>query len=427
MKKLIDDLYYNVVPINDGYLYLFSDDVFVPIYDTSLLITKRIVMPINLVEEKILQLLNLGIIQIDEISQILGLNRRLLEVTLADLYSKNLISVSSNACTMLNAGKEALNKLNRTEKKQDILKNIYMDGVLGKIIDATNLELVDNLRNDDAKLPPMFEIGDLYLYNNCFEKISQIFMQENKMFYLEGVPPIEEELLKIDKVESTFVKFIKIPIHVYVSNNGVDIDIIAKKNKMKDLLDTHKDYIISQINSKKIFKSYFKNKEIAQDGYEGEIFETSELTRTEIKKIHFNKNKVNFDLLKEQVLCDRKLLDGEFMYILKHLSSQNVNLSLYVENLDEWVYNQTFTGPMQDVLGKSKLKIYYKKSSNPKRAIEIFKRSFNNVDKYELYEHKYYICWDVGNYILYGIPKINKVINDNTNCISIDYYLKLKK
>ena len=108
MKKLIDDLYYNVVPINDGYLYLFSDDVFVPIYDTSLLITKRIVMPINLVEEKILQLLNLGIIQIDEISQILGLNRRLLEVTLADLYSKNLISVSSNACTMLNAGKVSL-------------------------------------------------------------------------------------------------------------------------------------------------------------------------------------------------------------------------------------------------------------------------------------------------------------------------------
>lgn len=427
MKKLIDDLYYNVVPINDGYLYLFTDDVFVPIYDTSLLITKRIVMPINLVEEKILQLLNLGITQIDEISQILGLNRRLLEVTLADLYSKNLISVSSNACTMLVAGKEALNKLNRTEKKQDILKNIYMDGVLGEIIDATNLELVDNLRNDDAKLHPVFQIGDLHLYNNCFEKISQIFMQENKMFYLEGVPPIEEELLKIDKVESTFVKFIKISIHVYVSNNGVDIDIIAKKNKMKDLLDTHKDYIISQINSKKIFKSYFKNKEMAQDGYEGEIFETSELTRTEIKKIHFNKNKIDYDLLKEQVLCNRKLLDGEFVYILKYICSQNEDLSLYVENLDEWAYNQTFTGPMQDVLGKSKLKIYYKKSSNPKRAIEIFKRSFNNVDKYELCEHKYYICWDVGNYILYGIPTINNVINDNTNCISIDYYLKLKK
>ena len=166
---------------------------------------------------------------------------------------------------------------------------------------------------------------------------------------------------------------------------------------------------------------------MAQDGYEGEIFETSELTRTEIKKIHFNKNKIDYDLLKEQVICNRKLLDGEFVYILKYICSQNEDLSLYVENLDEWAYNQTFTGPMQDVLGKSKLKIYYKKSSNPKRAIEIFKRSFNNVDKYELCEHKYYICWDVGNYILYGIPTINNVINDNTNCISIDYYLKLKK
>ena len=32
--------------------------------------------------------------------------------------------------------------------------------------------------------------------------------------------------MKIDKVDSTFVKYIKIPIHIYVSSNGLDIDIV---------------------------------------------------------------------------------------------------------------------------------------------------------------------------------------------------------
>ena len=57
--------------------------------------------------------------------------------------------------------------------------------------------------------------------------------------------------MKIDKVENTYVKFIKLPIHVYVSSNGVDIDIVAVKHRTKELLEIYKDYIIEQLNNKK--------------------------------------------------------------------------------------------------------------------------------------------------------------------------------
>lgn len=219
------------------------------------------------------KVIDVGILQIDELSRILGVNRRLLEVTLADLYSKDLVAVSSNSCRMLTAGKEALNKLNRTEKKQDILKNVYLDGVLGHIIDASDYQLQSEVRNNDGKLKPQIPIGEVSYYVEQFEEVSRIFMQENKLFFMEGVQPIQEELLKIDKVENTYVKFIKLPIHVYVSSNGVDIDIVAVKHKTKELLEIYKDYIIEQLNNKKVLKGHFKTKTISEQGYKGELYQ----------------------------------------------------------------------------------------------------------------------------------------------------------
>ena len=47
MKKLMEDLFQHIIPVNEGYDYLFSDLVYVPIYETSLLVTKRTIMPIQ--------------------------------------------------------------------------------------------------------------------------------------------------------------------------------------------------------------------------------------------------------------------------------------------------------------------------------------------------------------------------------------------
>lgn len=426
LKKLAEELFRQIVPINEGYDYLFTDEVYVPIYETALVVTKRTIMPLSLVEEKILQLIDVGILQIDELSRILGVNRRLLEVTLADLYSKDLVAVSSNSCRMLTAGKEALNKLNRTEKKQDILKNVYLDGVLGHIIDASDYQLQSEVRNNDGKLKPQIPIGEVSYYVEQFEEVSRIFMQENKLFFMEGVQPIQEELLKIDKVENTYVKFIKLPIHVYVSSNGVDIDIVAVKHRTKELLEIYKDYIIEQLNNKKVLKGHFKTKTISEQGYKGELYQEREGLFAELKKIHFNKDKKNIDYsaIEKNVLCDRKLLEGEYREILRYLANMNEHIELYVDNLDDWAYDFYFTGALQDSLRKGKLSIYFGQSRNEKKSIEQIERSFSNIEQYGKKESEYYICWKLGDYLLYGVPVVRNVIDENTKYLKTSYYLK---
>lgn len=426
MKKLVEDLFRHIIPVNEGYDYLFSDVVYVPIYETSLLVTKRTIMPISLVEEKVLQLIDVGVFQIDEIAQILGLKRKLLDVTLADLYSKNLVTVSTNSCKMMTAGREALNNLNRAEKKQDILKNVCLDGILGNVIDSSAYELLNNVRDNNGKLKPVIQTGEVNHYIEQFKKISQIFDEENILYFSEGVQPVREELLKIDKVESTFVKYIKIPIHIYVSSNGMDIDIVQVSNKHKVLLELYKDYIIEQINNKKVLKNHFKYRRINQQGYEGEVLEEKNGLYDELKKIHFTKNKENIDyaLIADEVINNRKLMDGEYKDILKYIVSQSSDVDLYVDNLDDWAFDSPFTGTLTDNLGKANLSIYYARSNNIKIAKKQIDRNFKGVSKYIETDKKYYFCWNTGRYLLYGVPKLRNVIDDNTMCLCMSYYLQ---
>lgn len=429
MKKLVEGLFRHIVPVNEGYDYLFSDEVYIPVYETSLLVTKRAIMPISLVEEKVLQLLDIGVYQIDELAQILGLNRRLLEVTLADLYSRDLVTVSANSCHIEVAGREALNSLNRTEKKQDILKNVCIDGVLGNIIDVSNYELLKDVRNDDNKLKPTVQVGETKNYIKRFKEISQIFEEENKLYFSEGIQPIKEELLKIDKVDNTFVKFIKLPIHVYASSNGTDIDIVAKLDKQSELLVAYKDYIVEQINHKRIFRSYFKYRKISSQGYAGEFYSERKGFVDEIKKIYFNSNKKNIDygLVENFVLCNRKLLNGEYKDILQYIIHGQEGVELYVESLDDWAYNPNFVGTLAENLGKAKLSIFYKSTINKKKSIEQINRNFKGIEKCIQKDNNYFICWKVEEYMLYGIPTVRNVINENTSCMLLTYYLKRNK
>lgn len=42
----------------------------------------------------------------------------------------------------------------------------------------------------------------------------------------------------------------------------------------------------------------------------------------------------------------------------------------------------------------------------------------------EKFETGYYICWKIRGYLLYGIPVLRKVVNEDTNCLVISFYLK---
>lgn len=79
MDKLIESMSNINVRKNDGYLFIKRDEIYVPIMKTILLITKRSFYSLPLLDEIVLRLINEGIQEIDELVNILGIDRKLLE------------------------------------------------------------------------------------------------------------------------------------------------------------------------------------------------------------------------------------------------------------------------------------------------------------------------------------------------------------
>lgn len=131
----------------------------------------------------------------------------------------------------------------------------------------------------------------------------------------------------------------------------------------------YKDYIIEQINNKKVLKNHFKYRRINQQGYEGEILEEKSGLYDELKRYILQKQKgIDYTLITDEVFNDRKLMDGEYRDILKYIVSQSSDVDLYVDNLDDWAFDSQFTAALTENMGKSNLSIYYAQSNNIKAA-----------------------------------------------------------
>lgn len=159
MDKLIESMSNINVRKNDGYLFIKRDEIYVPIMKTILLITKRSFYSLPLLDEIVLRLINEGIQEIDELVNILGIDRKLLEVTLADLSVKDVIYCTTNRCSLLAKGKQALRELRTVQRKKDTVKNVYLDPINRKIIlEHENYQFVDNGKK-------LSEIG----YAECYD------------------------------------------------------------------------------------------------------------------------------------------------------------------------------------------------------------------------------------------------------------------
>ena len=86
-----------------------------------------------------------------------------------------------------------------------------------------------------------------------------------------------------------------------------------------------------------------------------------------------------------------------------------------------------FYSTLTENLGKARLTIFYKSAFDKKKSINQINRNFQGVEQCVQKDHNYYICWKSGEYMLYGIPTIRNVINENTSCLLVTYYLKRNK
>ena len=425
-NDFLKELYRSIIRKNEGYDFLFHDDIYIPVYKQELKITIREIVKLNLLEEKVLQLIDAGVFHIDEISKILGLNRRLLEATIADLHVKNMITVSSEKCTLLALGQKALVELQSAKKTQENLRNVHVDALKGKILsDVSGFQLIERGISNDNKLKANVQQDDLGIVREQIQTLSNIFSNEyNANVNLNDNTQTMKELLTVDAVENTYVTFIRSSIAVFVSTNGYDIDVQPASKKDEAVIEIFKDEIIEQIREKKVLRQHFSK--MTLNNYPFRKSKTADYILEQLK-IHYysrDKSKKSEQSLRNTVLTDRKLFPGEEEIIIRELSADTENVTLIVDNIDDWVYNGQFLDRLSYCVGNARFHIVYANSRDIKKARGRIKGGIKFASCAKENRGQF-ICWEFdGKTQVYGIPRLVNVIDDHTQCVVVDYYLR---
>lgn len=145
-----------------------------------------------------------------------------------------------------------------------------------------------------------------------------------------------------------------------------------------------------------------------------------------IKNADYKKNKEQKEIeeLQMKMFSSRKLLNGEVKVLLDYLASNAQQVEMSIDNIDDWAYDKNFVGKLSHYVGKADLKIKYQDSNNIEKAIDRIEGG-HNVTEYKKCRHGYFLCWKYDEkYEVYGIPIEREVINKDTSCIMMNYYLQ---
>lgn len=391
MEQLIEFYAKKNIKPNEGYRFVRVEYVYLPILQVYLTVTKRDYYGLSLLDEIVLRLIEENVHEVAELVGILGIDRNLLEVTLADLCVKDLIYCTADKCSLMAKGRTALKELSVIQRSKECLKNIYLDPISESVLlDYERLSFVERIYDDDRKLDADFERNDINVFKKNIENIQKIFDEEMSI-YADRTKVKPSELLSIDEIEKVFPKFVKLSFAIFVSESGYDIDIVAMDRNMEELLAKYKEEVITQIRTHKILKNVFTKYALRKQYAVTDYDENSQLEDLAKKYYRTQKNSRERDEIKEeierQIYTDRKLKETEFFYLLSYFTKEEEHMELQIECLDDWCYGNDFFTSVLSRIGAKKIDgIHYSTvrnldicQKNVNRTVDIDKKKYKQI------------------------------------------------
>lgn len=380
MEQLIEFYAKKNIKQNEGYRFIKVKSVYLPILQVYLTVTKRDYYSLPLLDEIVLRLIEENVHEITELVGILGIERSLLEVTLADLCVKDLIYCTSDRCSLMAKGRTALKELSFIQRSKECLKNIYLDPISESILlEHERLNFLERVYDDDRKLDADFERNDINVFKKNIESIQKIFDEEMNI-YTDRTKAKPSELLSIDEIEKVYSKFVKLSFAIFVSDSGYDIDIVAMDRNMEGLLAQYKE-------------------EIKQE-------------------------------LERQIYTERKLKEAEFFYLLSYFCKNEEHFEIQMDCLDDWCYGNDFFTSVLSRIGAKKIEgICFSTirnlavcQRNVNRTVELDKKQYKQIS-----DLPYFAVVMSNGWKIRIIPEDIPVLDNYTHIYRYEYILEYSK
>lgn len=360
MEQLIEFYAKKAIRPNEGYRFVKAESVYLPILQVHLGVTKRDYFCLPLLDEIVLRLLDEKVLEISELVGILGIDRNLLEVTLADLYVKDMIYCKAEHCSLMAKGRTALHDLSCVERSKECLKNVYLDPINNTVLsEYEHLNFIEKVYDDDKKMDADFDKDNINIFKKNIDSIQKLFEDEMSIYHdTTKIKP--SELLSIDEIEKVYPKFVKLSFAIFVSESGYDIDITSVDKNMEKLLAQYKGEIISQIRNhsilKKVFTKYALKKHYGIPNYEDDD------ALTELSKKYYITPKGSAEkeeirqAIENSIYSNRELKDTEFDYLFPFMCKNTNEFVINLDCLDDWCYGNDFFTTVLSRIGAKRIK-----------------------------------------------------------------------
>lgn len=427
MKTYIDSVFNGNIEDNKGFQFVTTENIYIPIYKVTLDISKRRHVPLGLLEEMVLKLIDAGLNAIDEISGVLGVDVDLINIAVVDLFNKDLVYQSSGQCSLMNKGRLAIKELNSIIIEREQLSNFYVDSVSKEITPIFNEKLYDNLSQQDDKLDNLLGIHDIEFYKANLTTLKEIFAEQNQV-YSDGKNQYIDELIYINSIDNVFVSYMKLPINIFVGIHDYHIDITAKHNNNAYKLSLIKDHVIDLIYNKKLFRNIINNR---QSNFQYSLKNNSDscMINSRIYEIIKLKDKSEEDLkeLETLIKTPRKLIEGEIEPLFHLLCKDSNHIKFIIDDFDKWTKKSKFITMLSSVPSNIAIEIEYKLVKDCESSIRRLLKSVPRLKSTKIvcnceFSNWIEISFD-GKHNIVGVPIEYKVLNDNNFINKEEYYL----
>lgn len=364
INKYINFLKNKRVKEYEGYNYICSLKIYVPISCCCINSVIRKEAGLQLVEEMVLKLIANNIFNIDEFSKILGLDKEIINNIVGGLYVKNLLTITGENCSLTLIGTNVLKNMKEIKLQPEKIYPVYINLITGEIYTERYNNQIKKYSRGSYILSRKIKIDNNFINTN-FNTISDIFDEQQRNYnYSEST---KREVYKIENIDEKSIEYLELAVNIYKSKLGGEIEIASNEN-----IDDMKDEILTQmINENKfkyIFKSHSKNKIIDDSKLEYILNENTE----EIKRIldEHNKSKKDQKFKLEELFYklfkkDRTLLDNELEIMISELSESAKFITIYCEKIEQILFRSDLIDPIIKAIKKgTKINIFYTNSKN---------------------------------------------------------------
>lgn len=289
MIEKLAEKYKDSVPEGNLVKYVYAA---FPVYKVHLNITLLKKKDIGLIEEFILKLLDIEINDINEMSNVLGIDTKLITDSIGILFKDNLVAILNDKPKITDKGKDVLRNSKLVVPEQ-VSFHFLIDGFTGEALPhkasftAKEVKSKDfHVLLPDKEMPVLKDIG--------FNDISRL-IKKYKSEFLDDT--FNGDLISINKIEKAYTMYKKRNLLIFLNkNNNLDIKVFDgfdREVEYENILLKMQESGINQIplDRKDIIDQSDLNKALTQL-ISGEVIKQAELNNIESKNTKIKENTV---------------------------------------------------------------------------------------------------------------------------------------